>query len=290
MYLEYKVIDNKYTNINQILKQEFKLSARLMHKVISNKLVLLNNIPIDTRTSPANGDIIKVDLNYEEENDNIVPTKMELDILYEDDGLLILNKPASIAVHPSILHFSDSLSNGVRFYFDSISLKKKIRPVNRLDLDTSGIIIFAKNEYIQECLIQQMNSHILKKEYIAIVSGILNDKSGTINLPISRKDGSIIEGCISENGQIAITDYSVINESNNMSVVKCVLQTGRTHQIRVHFSAIGHPLIGDFLYGYKSDFINRQALHSYHISFIHPISNKIINIYCELPDDMKKIG
>lgn len=289
MYLEYKVIDNKYTNINQILKQEFKLSARLMHKVISNKLVLLNNIPIDTRTSPANGDIIKVDLNYEEENDNIVPTKMELDILYEDDSLLILNKPASIAVHPSILHFSDSLSNGVRFYFDSISLKKKIRPVNRLDLDTSGIIIFAKNEYIQECLIQQMNSHILKKEYIAIVSGILNDKSGTINLPISRKDGSIIERCISENGQIAITDYSVINESNNMSVVKCVLQTGRTHQIRVHFSAIGHPLIGDFLYGSKSDFINRQALHSYHISFIHPISNKIMNIYCELPDDMKKI-
>ena len=97
-----------------------------MHKVISNKFVLLNNIPIDTRTIPNNGDIIKVDLNYEEENDNIVPTKMELNILYEDDGLLILNKPAGIAVHPSILHFSDSLSNGVRFYFDSISLKKKL--------------------------------------------------------------------------------------------------------------------------------------------------------------------
>ena len=290
MYLEYKVIDNKYTNINQILKQEFKLSARLMHKVISNKLVLLNNIPIDTRTTPANGDIIKVDLNYEEENDNIVPTKMELDILYEDDGLLILNKPAGIAVHPSILHFSDSLSNGVRFYFDSISLKKKIRPVNRLDLDTSGIIIFAKNEYVQECLIKQMNSHILKKEYISIVSGILNEKSGTINLHISRKDESIIERCVSQDGQIAITDYSVIKELDNMSVVKCVLQTGRTHQIRVHFSSIGHPLIGDFLYGSKSNLINRQALHSYHISFIHPISNKIMDIYCELPEDMKKIG
>lgn len=289
MYLEYKVIDNKYTNINQILKQEFKLSARLMHKVISNKLVLLNNIPIDTRTTPVNGDIIKVDLNYEEENDNIVPTKMELNILYEDDSLLILNKPAGIAVHPSILHFADSLSNGVRFYFDSINLKKKIRPVNRLDLDTSGIIIFAKNEYIQECLIKQMNLHILKKEYITIVSGILNEKSRTINLPISRKDGSIIERCVSEDGQTAITDYSVIKELNNMSVVKCVLQTGRTHQIRVHFSAIGHPLIGDFLYGSKSDLINRQALHSYHISFIHPISNKFMDIYCELPEDMKKI-
>ena len=290
MYLEYKVIDNKYTNINQILKQEFKLSARLMHKVISNKFVLLNNIPIDTRTIPNKGDIIKVDLNYEEENDNIVPTKMELNILYEDDSLLILNKPAGLAVHPSILHFADSLSNGVRFYFDSIGLKKKIRPVNRLDLDTSGIIIFAKNEYIQECLIKQMNSHTLEKEYIAIVSGILNEKSGTINLPISRKKGSIIERCVSKDGQIAITDYSVIKELDNISVVKCVLKTGRTHQIRVHFSAIGHPLIGDFLYSSKSDLINRQALHSYHISFIHPISNKIIDIYCELPEDMKKIG
>lgn len=289
MCLEYKVIDNKYTNINQILKQEFKLSARLMHKVISNNLVLLNGMQTDTRNRPNYGDTIKVDLNYEEENDNIVSTQMKLNILYEDNGLLILNKPAGIAVHPSILHFKDSLSNGVRFYFDSIGLKKKIRPVNRLDLDTSGIIIFAKNEYIQECLIQQMNSHILKKEYIAIVSGILKEKTGTINLPISRKDGSIIERCISENGQTAITDYSVINELNNMSVIKCVLQTGRTHQIRVHFSAIGHPLIGDSLYGSKSDLINRQALHSYHISFIHPISNKVIDIYCELPEDMKKI-
>ena len=107
---------------------------------------------------------------------------------------------------------------------------------------------------------------------------------------LKSKDGSIIERCVSKDGQIAITDYSVIKELNDISVVKCVLQTGRTHQIRVHFSAIGHPLIGDFLYGSKSDLINRQALHSYHISFIHPISNKIINIYCELPDDMKKIG
>lgn len=290
MYLEYKVIDNKYTNINQILKQEFKLSARLMHKVISNNLVLLNGMQTDTRNRPNYGDTIKVDLNYEEENDNIVSTQMKLNILYEDNGLLILNKPAGIAVHPSILHFKDSLSNGVRFYFDSINLKKKIRPVNRLDLDTSGIIIFAKNEYIQECLIKQMNLHILKKEYITIVSGILNEKSGTINLPISRKDGSIIERCVSKDGQIAITDYSVIKELNDISVVKCVLQTGRTHQIRVHFSAIGHPLIGDFLYGSKSNLINRQALHSYHISFIHPISNKIMDIYCELPEDMKKIG
>lgn len=289
MFLEYKVINNNYKNINQILKQEFKLSARLMHKVIINKLVLLNNKQIDTRSSINIGDNVKIDLNYEEENDNIVPVKMNLDILYEDDCLLIINKPAGIAVHPSILHFEDSLSNGIRFYFDSIGLKKKIRPVNRLDLDTSGIIVFAKNEFVQECLIRQMNNNIFKKEYIAIVTGHLKEKSGVINLPIARKENSIIERCISEKGQNAITKYEVIKELDSMSVVKCLLETGRTHQIRVHFMAIGHPLIGDSLYGSKSSLINRQALHCYSISFVHPITKEVLNITCNLPKDMKNI-
>lgn len=289
MFLEYKVINNNYKNINQILKQEFKLSARLMHKVIINKLVLLNNKQIDTRSSINIGDNVKIDLNYEEENDNIVPVKMNLDILYEDDCLLIINKPAGIAVHPSILHFEDSLSNGIRFYFDSIGLKKKIRPVNRLDLDTSGIIVFAKNEFVQECLIRQMNNNIFKKEYIAIVTGHLKEKSGVINLPIARKENSIIERCISEKGQNAITKYEVIKELDSISVVKCFLETGRTHQIRVHFNAIGHPLIGDSLYGSKSSLINRQALHCYSISFVHPITKEVLNITCNLPNDMENI-
>ena len=289
MYLEYKVIDNKYTNINQILKQEFKLSARLMHKIINNKLVLLNSISIDTRTIPNNGDIIKVDLNYEEENDNIVPTKMELDILYEDDGLLILNKPAGIAVHPSILHFSDSLSNGVRFYFDSISLKKKIRPVIRLDKDTSGIVIFAKNEYIQECLISQMKFKNFQKEYIAICSGIFDNKKGTVNLPIGRKDGSIIERCIRLDGDTAITHYEVTSEHSNYSVVKCLLETGRTHQIRVHMSAIGHYILGDTLYGEHDSKFKRQLLHAYKIKFIHPIKNTPVEYIANIPDDIAKL-
>lgn len=290
MFLEYKVINNNYKNINQILKQEFKLSARLMHKVIINKLALLNNKQIDTRSSINIGDNVKIDLNYEEENDNIVPVKMNLDILFEDDCLLILGKPAGIAVHPSILHFDDSMSNGVRYYFDLIGLKKKIRPVNRLDLNTSGIIVFAKNEYIQECLIRQMNENQFKKEYIAIVSGILDKKVGTINLPIARKENSIIERCVSPNGKNAITHYEVLKElSDAISIVKCSLQTGRTHQIRVHFMAIDHPLIGDSLYGSKSSIINRQALHCNHISFIHPITHKTLSIDCELPLDMKLI-
>lgn len=227
-------------------------------------------------------------MNIDEESENIVATPINLNIVFEDDSLLILNKPAGIAVHPSILHYTDSLSNGVKYYFDTIGLKRKIRPVNRLDLNTSGLIIFAKNEYIQEALIQQMNKHIFVKEYIAIVNGHFDNTSGTINLPIARKSNSIIERCISKDGQEAVTDYEVIEDFDNYSIVKCKLRTGRTHQIRVHMSAIGHPIIGDTLYGSPSNFINRQALHSYKMAFIHPVTKENLEFICELPKDMQK--
>lgn len=293
MFLKYIVKDEKYQNINQILKQEFDISARLLHKLIINEHVLLNNTKTDTRNFVNIGDVITVNLNFEEESENIVSTNMNLNIVYEDDSLLIINKPIGTAVHPSILHYKDSLSNGVKFYFESIGLKRKIRPVNRLDFNTSGLIIFAKNEYVQECLIRQMNKHIFQKKYIAIVSGRFKNKVGCINLPIARKENSIIERCISDSGQEAITDYEVLKEfkidSSFISVVKCSLKTGRTHQIRVHMSEIGHPLLGDSMYGTDSNLIARQALHSYEISFIHPISHKKLDFICDLPEDMKKI-
>ena len=294
MFLEYIVKDNKYQNINQILKQEFHVSSRLLHKLIISKHVLLNGEVTDTRVSVSNGDIININLDFEEESENIVSTNMKLDIVFEDDALLILNKPAGIAVHPSILHYEDSISNGVKFYFESIGLKHKIRPVNRLDFNTSGLIIFAKNEYVQECLIQQMNSHIFKKEYIAVTVGHFDKIQGTINLPIARKENSIIERCVSNDGQEAITDYEVLKEfklgSDCFSVVKCSLITGRTHQIRVHMATIGHPLLGDSMYGVSSPLINRQALHSYKVSFEHPIINKDLEFICKLPEDMYKLA
>lgn len=287
MFLEYIVKNNKYQNINQILKQEFHISTRLQQKLIKQSHVFQNGIVVDTRNNVNINDIITVNLDFEEESENIVSTKINLDIVFEDDCLLILNKPAGIAVHPSILHYKDSLSNGVKFYFKSIGLNRKIRPVNRLDLNTSGLIIFAKNEYVQECLIQQMNSGIFNKEYIAIVSGHFDKPCGTIDFPIARKENSIIERCISHDGQDAITDYNVLEEHGNFSVVKCILKTGRTHQIRVHMAAIGHSLLGDSLYGHTSSLINRQALHSYRFCFVHPISHENLEFICELPDDMK---
>lgn len=288
MDLKYKVKKSDcFENINQILKQKFDISNRLQTKLIKNNKVYLNGKNVDTRNQVNENDIIIINLDFEEDSQNIVPTKMDIDILYEDDCLIILNKPAGIAVHPSILHYDNSLSNGVKYYFDSIGLKRKIRPINRLDLNTSGLIVFAKSEYVQECLIKQMKENKFKKEYLAIVTGILSEKKGIINLPIARKENSIIERCIDENGKPSITYYEVLQEyvDKNCSLVKCYLKTGRTHQIRVHFAAIGHSLIGDSLYGEKSKFISRQALHSYRLSFIHPLTKKQMTFTCHLPND-----
>lgn len=283
MNLSYKIKEtDKFDNVFHVLKEQFLLSDRLITKLKKVNKIYLNNLPTYTRKLVNIGDTISVTIDFEEDNSNIVATEMPLDIIYEDDYLLVINKPAGIAIHPSILHYSDSLSNGVKFYFDKIGLKKKIRIVNRLDRNTSGLVIFAKNEYIQECLIRQMKTKEFKKEYLAIVEGILDKKSGTLDYPIARKEGSIIERCVSPNGDKAITHYEVLKTFNNLSLVHIVLETGRTHQIRVHFSHIGHPVLGDTLYGNPSKLINRQALHSYRITFTHPIFKKVMTLEAPL--------
>ena len=286
MEINYEIKNNTQT-INSTLQNELKISSRLLYKLIKLNKIELNHKPCDTRKTGTFGDTITINFDYEEDNSNIIPTKMNLNIIFEDDWLLVVNKPAGIAIHPSVLHYSDSLCNGIKFYFDKIGLKKKIRPVNRLDLNTSGLVVFAKCEYIQECLINQMKNNQFKKEYLAVCNGFFDKKSGTINLPIARKENSIIERCISENGQPAITHYEVLKEFDNYSLVKCSLETGRTHQIRVHMSAIGHPLLGDSLYGSISDLINRQALHCFNLQFIHPIYNNALNFWGDLPNDFK---
>ena len=288
MNLSYKISDNdNFVNVLQVLKEHFLLSDRLITKLKKNKKIYLNSKETYTKQKVISGDVVSFILDFDEDNSNIVPSNIPLDIIYEDEYLLILNKPAGIAIHPSILHYDNSLSNGVKFYFDKIKLNKKIRIVNRLDRNTSGIVIFAKNEYIQECLIKQMKTKELKKEYLAIVCGILENSSGTLNFPIARKEGSIIERCVNPNGDPAITHYDVLKTFNNLSLVHIVLETGRTHQIRVHFSYINHPVLGDTLYGNPSDLIARQALHSYKISFIHPITKENMTITAPLPSDMK---
>lgn len=227
--------------INDILINELGLSNRLRIKLIKSKKILCNNQLVNTLAPVKAGEIIYVDLSVNEDNSNIVSTNMNLNILYEDEWFLVINKPAGIAIHPSNSHYADSLSNGVKAYFDKIGLHKKIRPVNRLDLNTSGIVIFAKCEYVQEQFSKQMLNHVFQKEYLCIVDKNLEQPSGTISLPISRKPNSIIERCVNENGKPCITHYEVLDNFEDYSLVKCKLETGRTHQIRVHFSAIRSP-------------------------------------------------
>ena len=293
MELKYQIKTSDINQtINSILTNKLKISTRLLNKLINQKSIYLNGKVCDTRNKALENDILTIDLNCKEDNSNIVPTKMNLKIIYEDEWMLVVDKPAGMPIHPSRMHFTDSLSNGVKYYFDLINLSKKIRPINRLDLDTSGLVVFAKCEYIQESFIKQMDSNTFKKEYFCLVTGILENKKGTISFPISRKPGSIIERCIdnkNNSGKPCITNYEVISEFKNYSLVKCYLETGRTHQIRVHMAGISHPLLGDTLYGYKSDLINRQALHSYKIECIHPIYNKPLIFKSNLPSDMESL-
>lgn len=289
MEFEYTIESTNFLNVKDVLKNYFGISSRLLLKLKKNNSVYLNNSICNLNDLVSVGDTVSFCLNYEEDNSNIVATNIPLNIVYEDECLLIINKPPNIAIHPSMLHYDNSLSNGVKYYFNLIGLHKKIRPVNRLDRNTSGLVIFAKNEYVQEFLIKEMQSKTFSKEYLAILEGILDKKQGTINAPIARKKDSIIERCIDNSGDNSITHYKVLKEFGNFSLVNFKLETGRTHQIRVHSSYIGHPILGDDLYGNKSNLINRQALHSYKISFIHPKTRRKMHFKINMPQDMLNI-
>ena len=250
MLLKYIVEDNK--NLRSILKDELNISSRLFNK-IKNKYVFVNGEHAIYYRDLNVNDVVEVDFSYDDDNYNNIVSNPDIkfEIVYEDDWLLIVNKGANLPVHPSLNHYDISLSNGVRAYFDKIGLNKTVRLVNRIDKDTTGLVVIAKCEYIQECLIKQMNDNSFIKEYIAIARGLV-DSSGVIDFPIARKDGSIIERCVDlVRGENAITNYVRLNYNPELdiSLVKCRLLTGRTHQIRVHFAYIGHPLLGDSLYG-----------------------------------------
>ena len=253
MFLKYIVGDNK--NLRSILKDELNISSRLFNK-IKNKYVFVNGEHAIYYRDLNINDVVEVDFSYDDDNYNNIVSNPDIkfEIVYEDDWLLIVNKGVNLPVHPSLNHYDISLSNGIRAYFDKIGLNKTVRLVNRIDKDTTGLVVIAKCEYIQESLIKQMSDNSFIKEYIAIARGLV-DSSGVIDFPIARKDGSIIERCVDlVRGENAITNYVRLNYNPELdiSLVKCRLLTGRTHQIRVHFAYIGYPLLGDSLYGFES--------------------------------------
>lgn len=300
---EFKITEenNKYFNIKELLKSYYNMSDKLIAKLKRYKRIFKNGVPAYVTATLDINDIVTIDLNFDEEVDNIESINHKLDIIYEDDYMLIINKEAGYPIHPSNMHHDDTISNFVKYYFETNNIKRKIRPVNRLDKDTSGITIFAKSDYIQDMLIKQMKENIFKKEYLAITEGIFTEKEGLISAPIARKYGSIIEREINFNEDPSLgidykpypaeTLYKVIteNQKDNLSLVNYTLLTGRTHQIRLHSKYKGAPLLGDYLYNKESDLISRQALHSYKITFIHPITKKPLEFTAKLPDDMENI-
>lgn len=286
----YKIV-NTYNGykIGDFLREHLYSRQLIIHLKKTEQGILLNNKWAYINDLLHTNDVLTIQIIEELSSDNIIPVKMELDIVYEDEDILIINKASNTPIHPSMNNYDNSLANGLAYYYESQNLPFVYRCVNRLDKDTSGLVLLAKNMYSSCILSEMIRKREIHREYLAIVEGKLDDY-GTIDAPIARKEGSVIERCIDfDNGQTAITHYSRLDYKNGFSLASIVLDTGRTHQIRVHMKYIGHPLPGDFIYNPIYTHINRQALHSHKLSFVHPITNEAMAFVSPLPQDMIKL-
>jgi 23S rRNA pseudouridine1911/1915/1917 synthase len=282
--------DNLKT-VKLILKDRLGMSERLVKRLKYAGKILLNSVPVHVNVPVSTGDMVEAFIEFDEYNENVVPEDIEIDIIYEDECIIAVNKAPGIVVHPTAGHPAGTIANALVHHQMKKGVNSLVRPVNRLDRDTTGVIIFAANQFVQEKLSEQMKSGIFRKEYLGIVHGIMKDKAGSIELPIERKPGSIMLRHISPTGAPSVTKYEVLEFLKDATLLRFVLETGRTHQIRVHCQAIGHPLIGDTLYpslssNNGSTVMARQALHSYRTSFIHPFSGNHLELVAPIPDDI----
>jgi 23S rRNA pseudouridine1911/1915/1917 synthase len=239
------------------------------------------------------GDILEICLTEQGASENIVPRELQLDILYEDEDILVVNKPYDTPIHPSVNNYNNTLANGVVHYYQQQNKPYIFRCINRLDRDTTGVTILAKNLISASILSKRMKERGLSRTYVAFVEGITKEE-GTIDLPIGREEGTIIKRKIDEKeGKHAVTHYCKLEElqveGKAVSVVALQLETGRTHQIRVHMASIGHPLLGDFLYNESNHMLTRQALHAASCAFYHPITGEYKRITAPLPKDMEML-
>ena len=298
-------------SMNHIIKQQH-ISQRMRRRLRNEGIITVNNEPATWNTLVHGGDHLVMKLTPEQE---FSLSPMELDIIYEDEHILVINKAAGVLMHPTSTVRDHTLANGVLYYYQKTHQHYDFHPVHRLDKDTSGIVIIAKTSVVQHAFDKK---HIhFHKSYDAIVEGKLPAVPLTINWPIGRKPGSIIERYCTNEGKPARTDITVISHntrpivdkspiidsntiigSNNMTDgncemhfthVQCLLHTGRTHQIRVHVSQLGYPLVGDDLYGGHLDYIQRQALHAARVSFHHPMTNEWLELSADMPQDMKNL-
>lgn len=271
--------------IKDFLRRQAGLSLSAWRKLKTNGTLMINEELVQINTIVSAGD--KILLTWE--NDcSIIPTNIPLEICYEDDYLLVINKPAGLLVHPTVKEHNHTLANGIMFYFRQHNLPFSFHPVHRLDRNTSGLILIAKLSHIQH-LMTSNSTKKFKRIYLAVVDGLVTPPSGIISAPIGRHPDSIIERVVHPDGQTATTHYQTIATYHKASLVELELLTGRTHQIRVHMAHIGHPLLGDDLYGGSLEYFNRQALHASKLIFEHPILNTVIEVDSPLPEDIKRL-
>jgi len=268
--------------IKDFLRRHLGFSLTVWRKIKHAGTLRVNNQPILITHIVHPGDTVSI---LYEQTCTILPTQLPLTICYEDEYLMIVDKPAGMLVHPTTSEHAFTLANAVMHHFHIQNLPYNFHPVHRLDRNTSGLVLIAKLPHIQHLLSLNSIKHI-KRQYIAIASGIIMPIEGTIDAPIARHPDSIIERMVHDHGQSATTCYKVLTQLNNASIVELTLLTGRTHQIRVHLSHIGHPLLGDDLYGGSKEQIERQALHAARLYFSHPVSGKIVDISSPLPPDL----
>ncbi len=276
--------------IEQFLRRKGYSRQNLVELKKMPSSILVNGIWLHLNEKLHTGDQLVIHIQENESSKLIPPVDMPIDIIYEDEDLIVINKSAGMPIHPSMDNYTNSLANALAYYYKKKELPFIFRCTNRLDRDTSGLTVIAKHMLSSNLLSTMTKNHEIKREYSAIVRGKLKPESGTICAPLSRKPGSIIERYVDfKNGQTAITHYYTELYANGHTLVRLQLETGRTHQIRIHLKYIGFPLIGDYLYNPDMEFINRQALHSCHLSFVHPITGKHMDFTAPLPDDMKRV-
>lgn len=281
-------------SLKSFLFSHMRLSRAQVTKLKNHPLgISVNGCHATVRQVLREGDTLVLRLEDQEDeiNEDILPVKMEISTVYEDEGVIIVNKAGGMPVHPSHNHHEDTLANGMAYYFKERGIPFNFRAVNRLDRDTSGLVIVAKSRMAANQFSRVLKDRSIKKEYIAILCGSLEEKQGRITTHIKRQEQSIITRCNCSEGEgdIAITDYEVIAEGGGLSLVRAYPITGRTHQLRVHFSGLGCAILGDSLYGQASREIGRHALHARSLEFQHPFSNEDMVICAEVPEDMARI-